>query len=425
MEPQTRLGLAELTRCAFEGGDLASLKMELLGRCQGGPGQASAMMDLSVIEQLQGNLAYGLEWQLKALAQCRLFRTLRTAKHGGSHTKRLLVFAAPIHMGGNTPVEFLLPSGPFEILTLYPNAEDIGALPEFDVAFCAAPADEVFADAFFAQVRALTRGTGKPVLNLPDNLVKPERDTLPQLFRNVPGLHIPKTLRLHREDLIEALGSEVETGLLDLIGGYPVVIRPVGSHAGLGLARLGDPGDLITYLAARGEAEFFVGEYIDYASASDGQFRKYRIVLVDGQPLPCHMAISDQWDVWYMNAKMTEAPDKRREEAAFMDRFACDFAERHKGAFEALWCGIGFDYFGLDCAEDAAGNLVVFEVDNALIVHDMDCRATFPYKQTHMRAVFSSFEAMLLHRCAAEEGLQMNRIAPRKQLQMSEPAVFY
>ena len=43
--------------------------------------------------------------------------------------------------------------------------------------------------------------------------------------------------------------------------------------------------------------------------------------------------------------------------------------------------------------------LVVFEADNALIVHNMDCAMTFPYKQKHMQAIFSAFEAMLVRRC--------------------------
>jgi len=44
---------------------------------------------------------------------------------------------------------------------------------------------------------------------------------------------------------------------------------------------------------------------------------------------------------------------------------------------------------------------VVFEADNALIVHDMDSEVIFPYKQKHMRRIFAAFESMLLSNCPA------------------------
>lgn len=116
------------------------------------------------------------------------------------------------------------------------------------------------------------------------------------------------------------------------------------------------------------------------------------------------MAIADQWDVWYLNAGMDASAEKRREEATFMDQFARNFARRHHSALTAMTDGIALDYFGIDCAEDADGNLIVFEADNALIVHDMDSAAIFPYKQTHMQNIFHAFEALLLKKCRPEGG---------------------
>jgi len=413
MEPQHRLGVAALTHFVYEGGDLNTLRRELDPPAPGDAPSAGAMMDLSVIEQLDGNLAAGLDWQAKALETCRLYRTFRTEP--GRLT--LLVFAASIEMGGNTPIDFLLSSGEFDIVTYYPDvtAPDgaLPSLPPHDVAFCAAPADDDAADAFFAMVRALTAKSSAPVLNLPPKLIKPERDTLPPLFDDVPGLRLPKTTRISRKSLEKALETGMEAVLLKATGRYPFVVRPVGSHAGLGLARIDSPDAFRAYLAERSEAQFFVCEYIDYASLQDGLFRKYRIVLIGGKAFPCHMAIADQWDVWYMNAHMQESRQKRREEAAFMDGFARVFNRRHRAAFTALAERIGLDYFGIDCAEDAEGNLVVFEADNALIVHDMDNDLIFPYKKAHMHAVFAAFEAMLAARAVPPQSQPENSAATR------------
>ncbi|MEL7105461.1 MAG: hypothetical protein AAGM21_06050 [Pseudomonadota bacterium] len=392
MDPQPRLGLAALSEIAFDGGNLTPFRAELTAQVL--RGSAGALMDLSVIEQLEGNLEAGLNWQSEALKSCRLFRTFRRQ----NAPLKLLVFAAPIHMGGNTPVEFLVPGDRFDIITCYPKAGVPIVLPDYDIAFCAAPADAGDAQAFLDLVHDLTAG-GPPVLNLPDALIQPERDVLPEVFRDVPGLRLPRTQRLTRDELRAIVSNAWEDDALSDLGGYPFVVRPVGSHAGFGLAKIADRSAFESYLAARDETEFYVGEFIDYASAADRQFRKYRIVLVGGKPYPAHMAISHQWDVWYMNADMKGSAPKRDEEARFMAGFHA-FAARHARAFQALHQGLGFDYFGIDCAEDRDGNLVVFEADNALIVHNMDCRATFPYKEQHMRAIFAAFETMLVGRCA-------------------------
>lgn len=384
MEPQARLGVASLTKMAFDGVDLTPIRTQIISQCLHSDMTDGLIMDLSVIEQLSGNQEAGLELQENALQRHRIFSTIRpdTAR------RKLLVFAEPRSMGGNTPVEFLLQDSQFEIITCYPDftqgrQQD---LPPYDVAFCAAAADSDTAPGFFASLRSLTSGTGIATLNLPDNLVNPDRDSLCEIFRHVPGMRIPETRRMSRETLLLA---DVD---------FPIIIRPTGSHAGAGLEKLSDPEDLERYLSENKAENYFLSEFINYACAHDDQFRKYRIVFVDGQPFPCHMAISDQWDIWYLNARMDEFPERRAEEEAFMDNFKT-FAQRHQKPFEALCAGIGLDYFGIDCAEDSEGNLVVFEADNALIVHDMDPESIFPYKSRHMKNIFSAFENMLLRHC--------------------------
>jgi hypothetical protein len=92
---------------------------------------------------------------------------------------------------------------------------------------------------------------------------------------------------------------------------------------------------------------------------------------------------------------MKESAAKRAEEAQFMARFDSDFARRHGPALAAIAERVGLDYFGIDCAETAAGALLVFEGDIAMIVHAMDSPETFPYKPPQMRKVFDAFRAML------------------------------
>jgi hypothetical protein len=136
---------------------------------------------------------------------------------------------------------------------------------------------------------------------------------------------------------------------------------------------------------------------VDYSSA-DGQFRKYRIVVVDGKAYPCHMAIADQWDIWYLNAGMSLSESKRLEEAAFMRTFDDGFAVRHKNALSRMIERVNLDYYLVDCAENQKGELLIFEADNTAVVHNMDSPELFPYKPPQMLAIFKAFANLLVHR---------------------------
>jgi glutathione synthase/RimK-type ligase-like ATP-grasp enzyme len=175
---------------------------------------------------------------------------------------------------------------------------------------------------------------------------------------------------------------------------FPVIVRPRGSHAGVGLAKVDDAAAMAHYLDTRQEPQFFISRFVDY-SGSDGLFRKYRVVFVDGRPYACHMAIAERWDIWYLNAGMSESAAKRLEEETFMRTFDIGFARRHATALAGMADRIGLDYFTVDCAETKSGSLLIFEADNTAVVHNMDPPDVFPYKPPQMRKIFEAFAAML------------------------------
>ncbi|KPA22791.1 hypothetical protein shim_10790 [Shimia sp. SK013] len=393
MEPQVRLGLAHLSKLAYAGADLSALQQSCLDQMLQGTNTSGALMDLSIIAQMQGNAALGRDFQDKALQSHRSFSINRQI----APQTRVLVFAEPKAFGKNTPIEFLLDSPAFEVITFYPAPHSTPAdLPDHDVAFCAGSSESLTTDAFFDAVRTLTANTGKTVLNLPPKLVKPARDALPVLLGDTIGLRTAKTARFTQDQLVD-----LPTQNAAPIGVYPNIIRPHGSHAGLGLEKLTSSDDLVAYLSRHPDTLFFASEFFDYATPADGLFRKQRVVFIDGHPFPAHLAIAARWDVWYMNADMDKSQAKRDEEAAFMDSFEDDFCTRHAKVLRKLTDTFGLDYFGIDCAEDTDGNLVVFEVDNVLIVHNMEPLEIFPYKDRHMRRLFSAFQTMVSNAATA------------------------
>jgi hypothetical protein len=394
-----RIGFAKLTTMAFGGTDLRRLRDDLISKLADETACAGDGLDLSLITQLLGDKQTGLAIQAEVLAFHQLFRSPCLSE---KPQLRVLALAAAIDMGGNTPIEFLLEESGIELLTLYVIAgiELPVPLPDHDVAIVIASDSEECRDALRIVDRAAPRWP-RPMLNPPHLVCNLDRDKLHQLLRGIEGLDIPATICVTRAQLSDVAQSNLLFADIAAELQFPVIVRPRGSHAGVGLAKVDDRAAIDRYLAERVEQELFVSRFVDYAN-EDGLFRKYRLVFVDGRPYACHMAISYRWDIWYLNAGMSDSAAKRLEEETFMRTFDIGFARRHRTALAAMADRIGLDYFTVDCAENRSGELLIFEADNTAVVHNMDSPELFPYKPPQMRAIFEAFAAML-HRRARQD----------------------
>jgi hypothetical protein len=390
-----RIGLVKLTKAAEAGYDLRPLWRRLIARMLDGSIEAGEGLDLSVIAQLLGDKEAGLAIQETILASHQLFRSPCAAK---PPRLRVLALAAATDIGSNMPIEFLLEGSGIELTTLYilPEIGWPDWLPPHDVAVVIASDSDDCRGALDKIAHAAPTWP-RPLLNLPEFIGRLDRDRLHGLLGGIEGLEIPQTVCVTREQLSKL--SQSSLALSDFASGlaFPIIVRPRGSHAGKGLAKLDGASTIQNYLGEHEEDLFFVSRFVDYRS-DDGLFRKYRIVLIDGQPYAVHLAVADRWDIWYMNAQMAASASKRREEEAFMQTFDVGFAERHRAALSGLAKRIGLDYFTVDCGETREGSLLIFEADNTAIVHDMDPPDIFPYKVPQMRKVFDAFAAMLHRR---------------------------
>jgi hypothetical protein len=395
MSAADRIGFAKLTKMAFDGVNLLPLWQTLTAKIADGAVDAGVAIDLSLIAQLIGEKHIGLKIQDEVLAFHRLFRSPCASENP---RMRVLALAAAIDMGGNTPIEFLLEGSDVELHTLYvvPGTEMPHPLPEHDIAIVIA-SDSAECRAALEAIDRRVPHWPRPILNLPHFISNLDRDKLHRLLSGIEGLDIPKTIGVTRMQLADAVREVVTLADIGDGIGFPVIVRPRGSHAGVGLAKLNDVSAMAAYLDERTEDEFFVSRFVDYSN-EDGQFRKYRVVVIDGKPFACHMAIADQWNIWYLNAGMAFSESKRLEEAAFMYTFDFGFALRHQQALAGMIEHVGLDYFTIDCAENKNGDLLIFEIDNTAVVHNMDSPELFPYKPPQMRAIFEAFVAMLVRR---------------------------
>ncbi len=392
-----RIGMAKLAKLAFDGNDLRPMWHELVAKVRDGTASAGEGLDLSLIAQLLGDKQTGLSIQREVLRSHQFYRSpCATA----NPRLRLLALAAATDMGSNTPIEFLLEESDFELTMLYviADAELPVPLPAHDVAIVIASDSEDCREAL-RKIEAAAARWPRPLLNPPQRVCNLDRDKLHRLLEGIEALEIPATIAVARDHLLQA--SRAAAALGGIADGltFPIIVRPRGSHAGLGLAKIDDAAAMQLYLEAREEQEFFVSRFVDY-SGDDGLFRKYRVVFVDGQPYACHMAIAERWDIWYLNAGMSDSAEKRLEEETFMRTFDIGFGRRHQSALAAMAARVGLDYFTIDCAETPDGSLLIFEADNTAVVHNMDSPDIFPYKPPQMRRIFDAFAAMLARRVA-------------------------
>lgn len=390
------LGLARLARAASDPAELQRLWDELVARATADAADSAAFLDLSALLIATGAREKGLEVQAAAIADHALYR--RSAPTPA--TLRLLAFATHGDFTANTPLDFLLEGSGVELMTWYIDGPPSpGSAPEHDVAFLAI-GESAEAAPLLQRLETALAAWPRPVMNARSGLIAGlTRDGVAERFVGHPKVLCPAVRRLDREAVAALAEGSRDLAAVASDLAWPVILRPVGTHAGHGMQKLGSAAEAAAYLAEHDATEFYATAFEDY-SGQDGLFRKLRVVFIQGRPFIAHMAVSENWMVHYLNANMDESAAKRAEEAEMMATFDEGFAVRHAEAFQALCEAYALDYFGIDCAETADGRLVVFEADVAMIVHAMDPEDLYPYKKPAMRRLFGAF-VDCLHQTAA------------------------
>ena len=385
------IGLAPFLRLSISGGDLRQVAQALLEQARQDQDNPNLWMNLATAFFTIGERELGLTIQAQALQMERRY-TLPARRQPARC--RLLVLQNAGDLAENTPIDCLLEDSDVELIYQYVSAaEPLPAdLPEHDALLVGLSVSETSQPILDALVPLLANWS-KPVINAPQHIPNVEREAASTLLQDVPGLLIPATWPVDRATLAAiADGRRVVEDTFPG-GRFPLILRPIGSHGGHGLARIDSAMEIDGYLAAEPDDSFYLSNFIDYSGA-DGLFRKLRVALIDGRPFACHMGVSSHWMIHYLNAGMYEDAAKRAAELAFMDGFA-DFAARHATALAEIHRRSGLDYICIDCSETRDGELLIFEIDHAMVVHAMDPEELFPYKQVHMLKVKQAFEDYL------------------------------
>lgn len=385
-------GLAPFLRQSIAGEPLQPLATAFLAAAEREPENANLWLNLSLVLQCLNQRDLGLAMQAEALSLQQIFELPARQQPA---VCRVLMLMAPGDVAENTPLECLLEDGDIDLVFYYliDGQAEPPPLPEHDV-LLVGMGDSPRNRQTLAALVPVLQAWPRPVLNLPQFIPLTERTEASIRLYGAPGVSIPVTWRASRAQLDILAAGRQQPGDFFPECDFPLIVRPQGSQAGRDLSLVLAPDELAAYLAQVDAAQFFVAKFIDYRG-EDGLFRKIRIAFVGGQPFICHMAVSSNWMVHYVNAGMYEVAVKRAEEADFMADFA-SFVERHQEALQAICERLPLDYFCIDCAELPDGQLMIFEADHVMVVHAMDSEALFPFKKFHISKIQSAFRGMLL-----------------------------
>ena len=301
---------------------------------------------------------------------------------------RLLALYAPF--GGNTPTEYLFQDAFYdtETLALLASRDYHDTLFGENVQLVInliSDADQT--DALLPVAADLVDRFGLPTVNHPRRIGMTTRDAVAGLLEGIPNCRVPKALRLKA-------GADRSPDALRAMLPFscPILARPVGTHGGDDFEKIEDHAPLAAFLSRHSDHDCYLTQYIDYRS-EDGYFRKYRFIFVDGEILPYHLCIGSDWKLHHISTDMANQPWMQREEEAFLNEPDAVFAPAHYQALQTIRQRVGLEYCGIDCALDACGNLVVFEVNASMLIHARN--EDFPYKAPAVSRIKHAFDEML------------------------------
>jgi tetratricopeptide (TPR) repeat protein len=263
------------------------------------------------------------------------------------------------------------------------------ALPELDVLFNAIGDADRSAAALQIAGDVAAR-LGVPVVNAPAAVRSTGRAEIARRLAALPGVRAPRVAAFARAALTPA---ELAVHGFE----FPLLLRSPGFHTGEHFELVANAGELGPALARLPGMEVLAIEFVDVRDER-GDFRKYRVMFVDGRLYPAHLATSPEWKVHYFSAAMTERPDHRALDAAFLADMHGTLGPAALAALEGVRDALGLDYGGVDFALDAEARLVVFEANATMTIVPPDLDPRWDYRREPLARINAAAQAMLVAR---------------------------
>ncbi len=356
------------------------------------PQSAVACQNLAAIHASAGRSVEAHAYRQRAYRIQRVF-----IEQTPGQTRRVLVLCAA-RTSGNVPFEALLPGAVncrIKYAIDYAEPEEDAHLPPFDLVFNAIGEPDV-AEPLAARLASFVSNCERPLINPPAVIERTARHRIHTLLGDLDGVQTASCVRVaappaSREALAALLA---ESGLA-----APLLARPAATHGGEGLVLCESLAAVESRLRELEGAQYITA-FRDTRSA-DGHYRKYRMIFVDRQPYPYHLAISSHWMVHYFSADMESHPWKLDEERRFLQDPTAALGERAMEALRAIGQRLDLDYGGIDFTLLPDGQVFVFEANATMLAHYERNTGPLAHKNAFVRSIVAAFERLMTRQGSA------------------------
>jgi hypothetical protein len=294
-------------------------------------------------------------------------------------------------LGGNVPFDQFLDDRVFLKWTLAPEFFDpqLG-LPAHDLVLNGIGDAELCGAALEAAARALSKTTAS-VINPPERVRMTGRAANAVRLAKLPGVLTARTQEWPREMLTAPSAS---SALAAAGFRFPLLLRSPGFHTGEHFEKVNDARALHEVASRLPGAALLVMEFVDTRGA-DGNFRKYRVMMIGGELFPLHLAVSQSWKAHYFSA---DAERYRAEDEGFLNHMPRALGPERLRTLALIRDELALDYGGIDFGLDDAGNVVVFEANATMVILPPSVEPVWAYRVGPIERARQAVRQMLLTR---------------------------
>ena len=377
--PAAQAGLANLL---YRDDDLRGARQHYQAALAADPGFAPARQGMARVLTALGDPNAEAHWQAGFVGHAVVRQRYRGK---GTGTPLLLLAAA---RGGNIPTRFWIDSHVFAITVVFADYFDpADPLPPHALTVNAIGDAEQCTSAL-ANAEHILATDQAPLINHPARVRQTGRQDNAERLGRIPGVITPRIVPLPRGSDPAAIGLP-----------FPLLLRAAGFHTGQHFLRVGSPEAALAAAATMPGDELLAIEHLD-TRGTDGMARKYRVMFIDGNAWPLHLAISRDWKVHYFSADMAGNAAHREEEHRFLENMPAVLGARAMAALAGIQAALGLDYAGVDFALAPDGSLLLFEANATMVINPPDPEPIWDYRRPAIDAALRAAHDMLARRMA-------------------------
>lgn len=383
LQPDNPVGRVNLGNLYYQSGELQGAREQYEAALRSAAGFAPAHQGLALaLEQLGEVQGARLHWQ-----QGFIGHAVAPQRYRGTGPPIRVLLLVSTRLGNVAATQFL-DDRTFAVTVVRVDAltpQEI--LPAHDVIFNAI-GDADLCVAALQQAQALLHRADRGVINPPSRVLLTDRLHNAQRLGRLDAVIAPRIRRFE---------STAPESLHDLR--FPLLLRAPGFHMGRHFIRVERAADLRAALASLPEGELLAIEYLD-ARGADAMARKYRVMFIDRQFFPLHLAISRDWKVHYFSAAMADSAVLREEERRFLENMSAVLGERAMQALAQVCRELDLDYAGIDFGLAPDGSILLFEANATMAILAPGPESMWDYRRPAINAALQAARRLVVTRAA-------------------------